>query len=103
MADKISHYARFGRDNNSARSPGPEKPHAVKQRGRQQGPALVRDMAGSSGRADRLRSLEARLKDLPAVDRDRVASLRARIESGDYEVNADRLARKLLRLEQELG
>lgn len=103
MADKISNYARTGLDISPSRNRGVEKGDAANETGRQQRPELAQDTVKLSGQADSLRAVEGRLKDLPEVDRERVESLRAKVEAGDYEVNAQQLARKLLRLEQELG
>ena len=47
--------------------------------------------------------IETRLADVPDVDRKRVETLRERIESGAYEVNAGRLADRLLAFERDLA
>lgn len=103
MADKISSYARPGLDINSSRNRAVDKADPANETGKQQRPEPAQDSVKLSGQVDNLRDVETRLKDLPDVDRDRVDSLRARLDSGDYEINAERLARKLLRLEQDLG
>lgn len=48
-----------------------------------------------------LRQLETN-RDEPPIDRVRVAELRAAIERGDYQVDPDRVAQKLLELENSL-
>jgi negative regulator of flagellin synthesis FlgM len=53
--------------------------------------------------ARQLASLEQALQALPIVNEGRVAEIRDAIEEGRYEVNAERVADKLLRSEQELG
>jgi negative regulator of flagellin synthesis FlgM len=53
--------------------------------------------------AKQLATLEQALQSLPAVDELRVAEIRAAIQDGRYQVDADRVADKLLRLEQELS
>ncbi len=103
MADKIGTYARPGLDINPSRNREVDKGDPANATGKQQRPEPARDSVKLSGQADNLRDVETRLKDLPDVDRDRVESLRARLDSGDYEINAERLARKLIRLEQDLG
>jgi negative regulator of flagellin synthesis FlgM len=47
-----------------------------------------------------LRQAEARLKAQPDVDAARVEALRRRLDAGDYRVDAERLADRLLRFEQ---
>jgi negative regulator of flagellin synthesis FlgM len=49
-----------------------------------------------------LRQAEARLKAQPDVDAARVEAIRQRIEAGQYQVDAERLAARLLRFEQAL-
>jgi negative regulator of flagellin synthesis FlgM len=49
-----------------------------------------------------LASLEQSILDLPAIDQDRVDEVEARLASGQYEVDPERVARGLLRLESEL-
>lgn len=104
MADKISTYARSGLDINPSRNNRRvEKDDPANETVRQQRPEPAQDSVKLSGQVDNLREMETRLKDLPDVDRDRVDSLRARVDAGEYEINAERLARKLVRLEQDLG
>jgi len=42
------------------------------------------------------------LREAPEVDRGRVESVRERLAAGTYAVDADRLAQRLLRFEQDL-
>lgn len=49
--------------------------------------------------ARRLSDLNQTVNDQPAVDRDRVAMLRQAIQDGSYQVNADKIADKLLALD----
>ena len=108
MADKISNYGRNGVDVNATRS----RAAARNER------AAEGDNAESAGRSDaaassspirltdtatNLKQVEARLADVPDVDHKRVETLRQRIESGAYEVNAGRLADRLLAFERDLA
>ncbi len=56
-----------------------------------------------TSQARQLAALEHALNDVPAVNEARVAEIRLAIEQGQYEVNAERIADKLLRTERELG
>lgn len=53
--------------------------------------------------AERLQQLEQTLADTPAVDEQRVAEIRQALANGQYKVDADRIAEKLLALEQDLS
>jgi len=52
--------------------------------------------------ASQLAALEQAVRDLPAVDAARVATLRTAIEQGTYTVSPDRIADHLTQLEQSL-
>lgn len=56
-----------------------------------------------TGASRHLAAIEQQLKTLPAVDELRVAMVKQRLESGDYQVDPQRIADKLLRIESELG
>jgi negative regulator of flagellin synthesis FlgM len=56
-----------------------------------------------TGIARGLAALEQKLRDAPAVDEARVASVRQKLDDGSYHVDPQRVADKLLRLERELG
>ncbi len=61
------------------------------------------DTVELTSRARLLERLEKSLADQPAVDVARVAEVKAAIESGDYEINADAIADAMIRFEQSLG
>ena len=52
--------------------------------------------------AKQLAALEKTTKGMPAIDEARVAEVRRAIDEGRYEVNAERIADKLLRAERDL-
>ncbi|MBL8225495.1 MAG: flagellar biosynthesis anti-sigma factor FlgM [Chromatiales bacterium] len=92
--------------------PGPETA-AARSRGVSRGgeAATGRPAGGTSGGGDSLRltdtatllrQAEARLKAQPDVDAARVEAIRQRIDAGQYQVDAERLAARLLRFEQAL-
>jgi len=109
MADKISGFGSGGVDLTSTRSRGTARP----ERGSDGGKAeTVRRPAEASTSASQLRltdtattlkQIEARIGDLPDVDRGRVEAVRQRIETGAYEINAGRLADRLLAFERDLA
>lgn len=108
MADKISGYGRNGVDITSARSranvreertAGADKAEAGDRSEAAGGSSQVR----LTDTAANLKQIESRLADLPDVDRKRVETLRQRIESGAYEVNAGRLADRVLAFERDLA
>lgn len=61
------------------------------------------DSVQITGSAKQLAALEHALKDQPVIDEARVAALRSAIESGTYQVDAARVADKLLRMEDQLS
>jgi negative regulator of flagellin synthesis FlgM len=106
MADKITGYGRNGVDITSARSRGATRNEQVPEADRAGGRPEA-DAAESQVRltdtATNLKQIEARIAGLPDVDRARVDAVRQRIESGAYEVNAGRLADRLLAFERDLA
>ena len=49
-----------------------------------------------------LHKLESRLEEVPAVNNDRVNAIKQAIANGDYKVDPERIARKLLQLDSQL-
>jgi negative regulator of flagellin synthesis FlgM len=66
-------------------------------------PQQAGDAVDFSDTVTNLQRIEVQLKQTPEVDAERVADVRARIESGEYEVDAQSVASKLARLEQDLS
>jgi negative regulator of flagellin synthesis FlgM len=66
------------------------------------GPAGGDDSLRLTDTATLLRQAEARLKAQPDIDAARVEAIRKRIDAGQYQVDAERLAARLLRFEQAL-
>ncbi|HHQ14633.1 MAG TPA: flagellar biosynthesis anti-sigma factor FlgM [Chromatiales bacterium] len=105
MADKISGYSRAALDIN------PSRHHAVGKAGSATdaktpaaGPTASKtDGVDLSPTVSNLKKIEARLRELPDVDQARVDELRGQIESGEYQVDENAVAAKLLRLDRELG
>lgn len=108
MADRISGYGGKGVDISSTRSRAPERTERAADTDKAEAVSRGEGGAASSqvrltDTAASLKQIEARLADQPDVDRKRVDSLRERIESGAYEVNAGRLADRILAFERDLA
>ena len=58
---------------------------------------------GSAETSGRLQAIREAIAGTPEVDRARVDAIKERIAAGDYPVDADRVARKFIELEQLLG
>jgi negative regulator of flagellin synthesis FlgM len=56
-----------------------------------------------TGTARQLAELEQKIRDLPAVNEERVSQLRTAIEQGTYTVRPQHVADQLMSLEQSLG
>ncbi len=65
-------------------------------------PADVGSNVQLTGAARSLAALEQSLFAMPAVDEKRVAEVKRRLESGEYRVDPQRIADKLLNLESDL-
>ncbi len=55
-----------------------------------------------TGAARSLAAIEQSLHSLPAVDEQRVAAVRRRLDSGEYQIQPQRIADRLLHLESDL-
>jgi flagellar biosynthesis anti-sigma factor FlgM len=60
------------------------------------------DTVALSSQAVDLNALEQRIKQLPDVDAARIVDLHHRIKSGDYRLDSDSIAQKILDLESSL-
>jgi negative regulator of flagellin synthesis FlgM len=60
------------------------------------------DQVSLTGQAHHLQALEAQLQDQPVVDSQRVAAVRKAVEHGTFVINPERIADKLISLEQAL-
>lgn len=103
MADKINGYGRVGPDVGTMRTRATSRPESEGDTGATGRARSSGDAVEITDTAARLKAVEARLAEVPDVDQARVAAIRKRIESGDYQPDPARIAQKLMRLEQELG
>ena len=66
------------------------------------GSVTSNDTVHISSQAIDLRGLEAHISQLPDADKSRVTELRNQIANGQYQINFDKVAEKILGLEAEL-
>ncbi|VAW73600.1 hypothetical protein MNBD_GAMMA15-2227 [hydrothermal vent metagenome] len=60
------------------------------------------DSVNLTGEARTLQALEAQIASLPVVDSQRVETVRAAVESNTFPINPERIAEKMMSLEQAL-
>lgn len=102
MADKISGYGQGGVDISSTRSRNVSRADKSAEQRAARRAEVPTDDVRLTDTATSLKQIEARLAQLPDVDRARVEAIRGRLDSGQYQVNASRLATSFLRMEREL-
>ena len=67
------------------------------------GKPVAGDTVVLTERSQLLESLEKRIASQPAIDSARVEAVRADIQNGNYEIDADNIAELLLRMEVDLN
>jgi negative regulator of flagellin synthesis FlgM len=77
-------------------------PKPVAPGGSNSSPAGEADSVHITQSARSLQALSQAVQDTPDVDTARVSAVQQQIESGQYTVNPDRIASRLLQLEQDL-
>lgn len=65
--------------------------------------APSRDTVSLTPQAQKLKDLESRISSLPEVDTDRVSAIKDAIANGTYEIDANRIAEKMMQFERSLG
>jgi negative regulator of flagellin synthesis FlgM len=101
MADnRINPYGR-GPDMAAAKARGVSRAGEAATGRPASGPAARDDSLRLTDTATLLRQAEARLKAQPEVDAARVEAIRQRLDSGQYQVDAERVAARLLRFERD--
>jgi negative regulator of flagellin synthesis FlgM len=78
----------------------PRRDQAAEKPASNPGPAADVQLTGA---ARNLAAMEQSLVALPAVDEARVAAVKRRLDSGEYRIDAQRIADRLLHLESELA
>ncbi len=103
MIDKINGYGRTDLPSSSSRT-GTVKKADQGEAARSAGSEETRtDEVALTDTAVRLKRIEASLAEQPEVDQARVDALRERIESGEYQVDSNEVARRLMQMEQDLS
>jgi negative regulator of flagellin synthesis FlgM len=103
MTDKIVNQTNAGFDISKSKARNvsrPEQGRGTDTKARADAP---RDAVELTNTATNLKRIEAKLADMPEVDRSRVDDIRQRVQSGSYEIDHRELANKMLKLDQDLS
>jgi len=104
MMDKINGYGRTDLPASGSKTGGVKRAEQGESARSTGGEENTRtDAVALTDTAVRLKRIETSLADLPEVDQARVDALRERVESGDYQVDGNAIARKLMQMEQDLS
>ena len=76
---------------------------AVSDKATTANPAAAGDTVNLTSSAKLLERLDKTLASLPAVNAERVAEIKTAIENGDYEIDADAIAKAMIRLDRSFG
>ncbi len=60
-------------------------------------PAIKADTVDISDTAKKIQEAKSHLENIPDIREEKVAELKSQIENGTYEINADKIASKMLR------
>ncbi|KEF32527.1 Negative regulator of flagellin synthesis FlgM [Marinobacter nitratireducens] len=77
------------------------KPSAGEQ-ARTQAQGARGDQVSLSNQAKNMKQLEQKLGDYPEMDDERIAEIRSALESGTYKVDADKVAQKMLEMDESI-
>lgn len=82
--------------NNATKGRVDNNPSAAKGAGEAKAAATTRPEVSLSSQAQRLSQLESNIQSAPAVDSQRVAEIKLALANGTYEINAERIASRML-------
>ena len=103
MTDKITSQGRSGLDITQSRARAVDAAQRSKASESGKQTEAARDSVQLTDTATNLKRIESRLADIPEVDQSRVDEIRQRLQSDSYEIDARKLAQKMLRLDQDLS
>ena len=86
-----------------ANVPNTNKPAAEKTASSPEGKAVRTDSVNLTDTAHNLKKAEQSVHSTPVVDRERVEAISRAIASGEYRIDPERIAEKLLQIEGELA
>lgn len=103
MTNKIGGYPSPAADTKPSGTQSSGASKASEQTKADSAGATRTDEVSLTDTATRLKSIEARISELPEVDQQRVAQIRELIDSGEYTIDARLIAQRLVQLEQALS
>ncbi len=104
MTEKIGNYPRPGAETKPAGSQSAGNAKRTESTGSgDAAPAHGGDAVSLTDTVTRLKSIEARIQELPEIDRERVEELRRQIDAGEYQIDTKLIAQRLVQLEQSLS
>jgi len=77
-------------------------PSTAGEQAKAQSPAARGESVSLSNQAKNLKQLEQKLGDYPEMDDDRIAQIRSALESGTYKIDAEKLAQKMLEMDNSI-
>ncbi|AOY87866.1 flagellar biosynthesis anti-sigma factor FlgM [Marinobacter salinus] len=75
---------------------------ATDQQAKSQAQGARGENVSLSSQAKNLKQLEQKLGDFPEMDDDRIAEIRSALENGTYKVDAEKLAQKMLEMDESI-
>ena len=102
MTEKINGYGRTELPSSASRSGG-VKGATQSESARSTSNAASEDAVALTDTAVRLKRIESNLAELPDIDQVKIDTLRERVEAGEYAINSNDVARRLLQMDQDLA
>lgn len=75
---------------------------ATSEQAKPQAQAARGENVNLSNQAKNLKQLETKLGDYPEMDDDRIAEIRSALENGTYKIDAEKLAQKMLDMDESI-